>query len=73
MGRALVYSTLDQTNARSTSGAAARVTATRSSEMTLTAPPMINGEDVSFVSGLRGRGGLLIRLVRRAVTISSKG
>ena len=40
--------------------------------MTLTAPPMIKGADVSFVSGLRGRGGLLIRLVRRAVTLASK-
>jgi hypothetical protein len=31
---------------------------------------MIKGADVSFVGGVRGRGGLLIRLVRRAVTLS---
>lgn len=39
----------------------------------ITVPPMIKGADFSFVSGLRGRGGLLIRLVRHAVTLSSKG
>lgn len=51
-------------------------TETRSNEWgylpRITVPPVIKGADVNFVSGLRGRGGLLIRLVRRAVTLSSK-